>query len=104
MPNVTLDGLRMVIETLSAGTAGGSTIWQRSPCGRTVEQIGISALTSWRVKAAAALARVASQAGVRSGSSCQRQPPGPSTPTSPGRLMTSSVTSAGSSRRWIGCR
>ena len=26
MPKVTLDGLRMVIETVSAGTAGGSTI------------------------------------------------------------------------------
>ena len=44
MPKVAADGLRKVRETCSA--AGGKTIWQRSPDGSTVEQIGVSAVTS----------------------------------------------------------
>ena len=58
--------------------------------GRADRRLGAS--TSWSVKAAAGEARVASQASVRSGASCQLQPPPRSTPTSPGRLTTTSVT------------
>jgi hypothetical protein len=88
------DGLRSVSDNCSA--AGGRTIWQRSPRGRTVEQIGISDVTSWAVKAAAALARVESQVSVRSGAARHSQPVALSMPSSPGRLTTTSVTPGGS--------
>ena len=43
----TAEGLRKVSDSRSA--AGGRTIWQRSPWGSTVEQIGVSSVTSWAV-------------------------------------------------------
>jgi len=53
------DAFRIVRLIVPAGTAGGITIWQRSPPGRVVETIGCSGPMSWRVKAAAAVARLA---------------------------------------------
>jgi DNA-binding transcriptional LysR family regulator len=44
--NVTDDGLRMVMDTVPAGTAGGTTSCTRSPLGRIVEQIGVDWLMS----------------------------------------------------------
>ena len=34
--------------TVPAGTAGGSTIWMRSPCGREPERSGVVSLTFCR--------------------------------------------------------
>ena len=45
---VTVDGLRIVIETVSSGTTGGTMICTRSPVGKIVETIGFSRVMSLR--------------------------------------------------------
>ena len=46
---VRVDGLRIVRLTIPAGTAGGTTIWQRSSPIKLVDTTGCSGPMSWRV-------------------------------------------------------
>ena len=93
---VTLDGFRTVIDTVSSGTTGGTTICTRSPVGKMVETMGFSRVTSWLVNAAAAVASAIRFLKSSDGSFSQVQQPCRSMPTSCGKLMTSSVTLASS--------
>ena len=46
---VATDALRIVIDTVPVGTAGGTRHWTRAPSGNTDETTGCSVSTSWRV-------------------------------------------------------
>jgi hypothetical protein len=81
---VTVEGLRIVKDGQPLGVTDGMTIWQRSPPGRTVEQIGVCPSMSWCVKLAAATASVPSHSLSSSGKSCHRHPAGPRSPPRPG--------------------
>jgi hypothetical protein len=81
---VTVEGLRIVKDGQPLGVTDGITIWQRSPPGRTVEQIGVCPSMSWCVKLAAATASVPSHSLSSSGKSCHRHPAGPRSPPRPG--------------------
>src|SRR5579863_945805 len=88
------EALRIVIEICPRSTAGGTTTWTRAPSGKTEEQIGYSPLMSCLVRPAMSRASVMSEPESRSATLCHSHTCRVSMPISPGRLMTSSVTSA----------
>src|SRR5665213_599669 len=95
------EGRRMVIATVPAVVAGGSTICTRSPPGNPADSKGEEASIRWPVEFATSLANLRHQSKLRSGSSSRRQPELVSMKASPGRFTHSSVTSGSSRKRCI---
>src|ERR1019366_4767853 len=85
-------GRRIDIETVSVSAAGGTTICTRSPSGSMADRMGFCGPISCSVYVAMALASDKHRASVRCGASTRRHSGPFSRNTSPGRLMTTSVT------------